>query len=166
MQPCDHQSLASSDGMAVEPKLALACAPDGTVHGSRERPALPRFAWRRARDADAVQGWERDKAVEAVKQKRPQAHPYMSCWSTVRSSHAAGAACLLLDLHGCSVPCPGQSLAPSGGQINLNDSANQKSALQVRHRLTEGRTDEVLRTATRLYEERSSVRAIVRQFKF
>ena len=57
-----------------------------------------------------LQGWSLDDAVREVKGKRPQAHPYLDCWHTMRT------------------------------------------------RFTEGRTKEVLQTASRLYEERKAVR--------
>lgn len=55
-----------------------------------------------------VQGWDLQDAVQFVKKKRPQAHPYIDCWKTVRA------------------------------------------------RLTEGRTEEIIATATRLYEDRAA----------
>ena len=57
-----------------------------------------------------MQGWSLEDAVREVKGKRPQAHPYLDCWHTMRT------------------------------------------------RFTEGRTKEVLQTASRIYEDRKAVR--------
>jgi hypothetical protein len=53
-----------------------------------------------------AQGWDLEDALREVKARRPQAHPYLDCWHTMRA------------------------------------------------RLTEGRTQEILHIASRIYEER------------
>jgi hypothetical protein len=81
-----------------------------TVHW-HQNPAQKKATTLHVSDSDIwLQGWRLDDAVREVKSKRPQAHPYLDCWHTMRT------------------------------------------------RLTEGRSQEILQMASRLYEERKAVR--------